>query len=422
METIYGHSYCNIAAVDSSDGSGGLFRPREVHEVLPSEVKSSSPLLGNRTYKVVRQDFWEGELLEEPLYRRAWVFQGKIASMTQSNSKDIDKIRSERMLSQRLLHFGKHQIFWECPSLCACEAFPNGLPVGLEGKAREGLEWKETLQAGYLNKGLSTRGLQRLPSYKFWRESVFNYTSCELTVETDKLVAIAGIARLLRHALAERYLAGLWENNLEEQLAWKVVDCKKASGAPSTRQVKYRAPSWSWASVDGVVELQRQAPQPRTYKAKLEAKVQPAANLDNIAWVTGGSLEVQGQLGSMRFSRKEAQGAIWKPQTTFKALQDSLVEAFPDLDPKGDVQDWYFLPLAYTKVPARFEVPGYTGHALLLQKVVDQDGHFSRVGAMYFTGLDTVAWRAIEQAYVKVHDPCTSQGYDRRAGHKITVI
>lgn len=32
------------------------------------------------------------------------------------------------MLSPRVLHFGRQQIFWECHEMEAYEAFPSGLP------------------------------------------------------------------------------------------------------------------------------------------------------------------------------------------------------------------------------------------------------------------------------------------------------
>ena len=42
------------------------------------------------------------------------------------------------------------------------------------------------------------------------------------------------------------YLAGLWRSNLLEGLCW-------FSSSPSRALEQYRAPSWSWASVDGQI-------------------------------------------------------------------------------------------------------------------------------------------------------------------------
>ena len=32
----------------------------------------------------------------------------------------------ERLLSSRILHFGREQLYWECNELSACESQPNG--------------------------------------------------------------------------------------------------------------------------------------------------------------------------------------------------------------------------------------------------------------------------------------------------------
>jgi hypothetical protein len=68
-----------------------------------------------------------------------------------------------------------------------------------------------------------------------------------MTDPNDKLVAISGLAKYFASksmgALGQ-YAAGLWETQLESQLTW--------TPNPLSRPPKlYRAPSWSWASVDG---------------------------------------------------------------------------------------------------------------------------------------------------------------------------
>jgi hypothetical protein len=71
------------------------------------------------------------------------------------------------------------------------------------------------------------------------------YSSCDLTKPDDKLVAISGNARAMRReSVNDTYLAGLWLRSLPESLAWHAYH----SILPKD---SYRAPSWSWASVDG---------------------------------------------------------------------------------------------------------------------------------------------------------------------------
>lgn len=77
MERVYGNSYLNFAAMASTDGRGGLFRDRRPTSLSPAAIDAQSEMLNGR-YGIVRQDFWEGNILDEPLYRRGWVFQGEL--------------------------------------------------------------------------------------------------------------------------------------------------------------------------------------------------------------------------------------------------------------------------------------------------------------------------------------------------------
>ena len=84
-----------------------------------------------------------------------------------------------------------------------------------------------------------------------WSRLVGAYTLAKLTIKTDKLVAISGLARKadeLHAQVGGKYLAGLWEAALPIELLWRVID--PASGSP-TRPDSFTAPSWSWASVSG---------------------------------------------------------------------------------------------------------------------------------------------------------------------------
>lgn len=78
MEKVYRNSYCNIAAADAEDSTGGLFRPRDPYGVMLSrlETTSGSLLFGRHRWRVLRADMWDNGLLRMPLYKRGWVYQG----------------------------------------------------------------------------------------------------------------------------------------------------------------------------------------------------------------------------------------------------------------------------------------------------------------------------------------------------------
>lgn len=203
-----------------------------------------------------------------PLSTRGWVLQ-------------------ETMLAPRTLHFCSDEVVWECRTCTRCECMnaPNTdsahrYPAGTD-------TWMHS-----------------------WDVVVAEFTSRSLTFQTDKLEAIAGIARRemtkieKEQGVSTGYVAGLWTHNLRGSLHWRRAqktsdrefddtdsgsedddadhfgsaadddtyygsdmdsDCThRASHGkakkdldpeptynPSRRVESYIAPSWSWASVTG---------------------------------------------------------------------------------------------------------------------------------------------------------------------------
>ncbi|KIX95813.1 uncharacterized protein Z520_08521 [Fonsecaea multimorphosa CBS 102226] len=154
-----------------------------------------------------------------PLSARAWALQ-------------------ENVLSPRILHYTETELTFECRTAYRCEC--NPIPK------------REATTPGLLPKLLlSTK--QRTKVFRNWHRIVAQYTLRKLTVASDKLPAISGIAKKVSTATDSAYLAGLWNDNLIEDLLW-------ASGphleSPhlARRLNEYRAPSFSWASVDTQIQ------------------------------------------------------------------------------------------------------------------------------------------------------------------------
>lgn len=84
-----------------------------------------------------------------------------------------------------------------------------------------------------------------------WARVVNAYSAGGLTVPGDKITAISGMADHLRGELGLEYCAGLWRPRMEIQLAWFIKELQ-----PSKSSRNDLAPSWSWASVNGAVEMQ----------------------------------------------------------------------------------------------------------------------------------------------------------------------
>ena len=85
-----------------------------------------------------------------------------------------------------------------------------------------------------------------------WMKLVERYSRCKLTYEKDKLIAFSALSKAFqtRYKLRGRYLAGIWEDTLPAGLLW---DCSSGGGEDDKRATIYRAPSWSWASLDCLI-------------------------------------------------------------------------------------------------------------------------------------------------------------------------
>lgn len=262
MAHIYSNGFCNLSATSSPDGRQGLFFERnlsgyesvaiDVHSSppkspgdskIPGRVKSLAIVVQRKVKKtkpvrfVLESNFaplglyiirdtslWPREVEESVLCQRGWVFQ-------------------ERLLARRALHFTSRQIWFECQEFRACELSPKA-------------GWQEISDSrkADLNRNVEMAGSHndtefvKLRALKSWKDMVSEYTVCALTRESDRLIAIAGLARLMKLKIRCRYVAGLWDNDtLAEQLLWERYD------GEMVHTDTYQAPTWSWASVKGKV-------------------------------------------------------------------------------------------------------------------------------------------------------------------------
>ena len=217
MKHVYKNSLLTIAATSAVDATGGLFVHRNPDVVRSCRVRARWSRGGRELagdYLYLDTDLWRREILESPLMKRAWVCQ-------------------ERLLSPRMLHFGRSQMFWECQDRGACETFPENLSFGIHrSPSRES------------KRLLVFKGGDFLINH--WNPVIERYSTCNLTKMSDKCVAFAGIVEVFQDFAQSTYFAGLWRHNLEQQLLWAVEHVR-----PAGRTQSYIAPSWSWLSING---------------------------------------------------------------------------------------------------------------------------------------------------------------------------
>jgi hypothetical protein len=137
-----------------------------------------------------------------PLFRRAWAFQ-------------------ERVLARRMLHFFDNEVIWECQKETDCQC-------GQVSDLRRG-----HFEADNIN---------------IWWKWVQIYSNLAITYPSDRLPAVSGLATYIHRLHPDSlggYLGGLWRNRLVEDLLWWVTDYDI-----QPRPYVWRAPTWSWVSVD----------------------------------------------------------------------------------------------------------------------------------------------------------------------------
>ncbi|KAK4227820.1 hypothetical protein QBC38DRAFT_184127 [Podospora fimiseda] len=102
----------------------------------------------------------------------------------------------------------------------------------------------------------TNHGDSRLDLMVQWTSMATNYCNRSISVETDKLIAIYGLARRLQqnfkvHYPEIQYHAGIWrcepQAEIVYQLAWSITHTPRLGGGVYTT---YVAPSFSWASLD----------------------------------------------------------------------------------------------------------------------------------------------------------------------------
>jgi hypothetical protein len=232
MGRVYANALCNIAATASRNGAEGCFRNRDTLLVRPFKAEAAWDGIHPGTYYGIDTTILERNVSQAPLNTRGWVVQ-------------------ERLLSPRILHFAANQLYWECLEVDASESFPGGMPRPMKGRFKD-LDPRSAGEKDRVGTGLQSHNLLNI--YSVWHKIVSTYTSGNLTKGSDKMVAISALAKQVQSQLGSenRYLAGLWEKYLASQLLWEVGS---NGNSPPALPTEYRAPSWSWVSVDGHVQI-----------------------------------------------------------------------------------------------------------------------------------------------------------------------
>jgi hypothetical protein len=165
-----------------------------------------------------------------PVVSRAWVLQ-------------------ERTLSRRNVYLGGDYLYWEC-----CETENSELITETHNPYWLSLIFMSDLCKRFLYNGLRGkygRDDDGHPLDDGWFRLVADFTSRDLSVSSDRIAAMAGMAEIIHASVDSPYLFGLWQRWPKYYLLW--YNC--ANGLTLPRPKNRTVPTWSWMSIDGPVNF-----------------------------------------------------------------------------------------------------------------------------------------------------------------------
>ena len=179
---------------------------------------------------------------DEPLNRRAWSL-------------------SEVIFSNRMVHFTSSEMVWECNQIRRWEC-------GRQELIQDDLDDASMSFRALRNADLA-RECSKADLYRIWdlimrlfSRRQINSRSGRQDRDQERLMALSRIARqfsktsTMLTGMEDAYLAGIWRGDLFKSLLWR-IDTEFHRGQPSypyphwRRPRQSRAPTWSWASVEG---------------------------------------------------------------------------------------------------------------------------------------------------------------------------
>jgi len=344
MAQIFTDARLTISASSSSNGAGGCFSSR-LNEPYTLRSAGGQQILNpalwmpfklqGRDREDCRKDFtvrlktphglYQNSQPKEPLLKRAWVFQ-------------------EQILSTRNIHFASGELYFECKSYTACECSgwtPRSLSHQWETRWRKA----HTLLLGQPHvvpeedeQRLARKKLPKpkpIPKaaaeFEAFRALIEAFTRLDITNPDDRLPALSGITS----GRKDTYLAGLWKSILFESLHWyplSQIQSATRGTILAYRPAKYRAPTWSWASVEAPIRFAETDFYFTPHSAKQVAEIKDV-------WTKPEGIDPRGRVkyGVLTILGPMLEGTVWEIGTKERegTIAEEMLKKVSQADPSN---------------------------------------------------------------------------------------
>jgi len=245
MGGIYRHSTLTIFAANGPDTDSGLFSKRDARGSKSCNVRITLKQNSDLMQKCTSIQVF-GLNRGSALQTRGWVLQ-------------------EEVLSGRLLTFDTNAVRWSCVTTFARENAPCMSTFSDQEEAVRNMCYQTNnamrlivRRPDIFNKlPTSSYENRRDNHFDVWNDMVAHYTRRALSVDSDKLLAVAGLASLMGKHYHLTYVMGLWKEDLQVGLCWWVASRNDMFRRDGPRSITenfpgYLAPTWSWAAAHGM--------------------------------------------------------------------------------------------------------------------------------------------------------------------------
>ncbi|KAH7174965.1 heterokaryon incompatibility protein-domain-containing protein [Fusarium flagelliforme] len=329
MKDVYACSALTIVAASAKAVAEGFLQDRpNPKDIFTIPFGMEPDLFGSFSFGKLSTASYDER--SEPLAKRAWTLQ-------------------EQLLAQRSVTFTGHTMLW------ACKAGTRTFGDSFHYPYSDSSERSYTLNLDKLLLDEEEARACKFDALTSWCRLVTAYSLRFASLESDKLNAIAGVASLpsFSSALGPIYHAGMWTYKFALQLTWYVEhqhESLPGIDLPSYQPKAYRAPSWSWASIEGGVicfnDIFAPVHYPITICEIIECFTTPKVEEGSFGEIISGSLKLRGPVrrawafpqtsNLVLLPTSDSGNSIPSCQDAYRQHIEDFVAQNPDVDPDDE--------------------------------------------------------------------------------------